>query len=295
MSNDTRLFTPPEAYPEAPRNMYYEVPSTKPEPEKVTRVFPWEGWAPRATRVFPGLNEEGLSEIGTETGAETESETMLAPMPGSVSGSLSGSMVTFTDEQLTANTTTTNATTTTEQGESCKRVYWNIEKPTESWKKYTRSNAWDEIPGIQRYVESIENAPKGRKKQNTSRSGPTATKQATEGPSKNSNLSPNIPLNELGPEVEESSLTVTPVPSTRGADTPPSELPIDHEHDHSLNSDDSNNRRADGRRQTLQEEWISTTADGLLQFLQVMGLYWEFVSAGNANEGGVSAVIGLIG
>ncbi|KAK2736145.1 capsule-associated protein CAP1 [Myotisia sp. PD_48] len=52
MSSSMELFQPPTPYPEAPKDMYYEVPQkhgiTRPPPS----LFPWEDRAPRPTRVF---------------------------------------------------------------------------------------------------------------------------------------------------------------------------------------------------------------------------------------------------
>lgn len=53
MSRDHGLFKPPQAYPEAPKDMYYKVPDTKPATsERPKPIFPWEHHAHKPTRVF---------------------------------------------------------------------------------------------------------------------------------------------------------------------------------------------------------------------------------------------------
>lgn len=49
------LYHPPTSYPEPPKDMWYEVPQTKPEPEAPPKpIFPWEQEQdrPRPTRIF---------------------------------------------------------------------------------------------------------------------------------------------------------------------------------------------------------------------------------------------------
>ncbi|KAM5473672.1 glycogenin glucosyltransferase [Microsporum audouinii] len=58
MSKDTELFQPPTSYPEAPKNMYYQVPTTAPTATRQTSAFPWERSAPTPTRVFIGEDAE---------------------------------------------------------------------------------------------------------------------------------------------------------------------------------------------------------------------------------------------
>ncbi|KAL1961333.1 hypothetical protein VTO42DRAFT_61 [Malbranchea cinnamomea] len=69
MSKDTQLFQPPKSYPEAPKNMYYEVPHKAP-PAKPPRLFPWEAHAPRPSRVFTEdlLDKSNIPESTSATG-----------------------------------------------------------------------------------------------------------------------------------------------------------------------------------------------------------------------------------
>ena len=58
MSESEQLFEPPENYPEPPKDMWYQVPPTKPTPKAPPKMlFPWEERAPKATRVFPKSRE----------------------------------------------------------------------------------------------------------------------------------------------------------------------------------------------------------------------------------------------
>jgi glycogenin glucosyltransferase len=54
-SGDRKLYHPPTSYPEPPKDMWYEVPSDKPQPEaKPKAIFPWEQHEKQSkpTRVF---------------------------------------------------------------------------------------------------------------------------------------------------------------------------------------------------------------------------------------------------
>ncbi|EIT72544.1 glycosyl transferase family 8 protein [Aspergillus flavus] len=124
MSEDNGLFKPPPFYPEAPKNMYYEVPSTKPEPEKLSQIFPWENQAPKPTRVF----------VNDDQGSVSLPSSMLSPVSPK--------------EPPTSSVEYTAS--------------WTTEKRSESWDSYSRSNAWDDVPEIQRYIQSI--APPRRAK-----------------------------------------------------------------------------------------------------------------------------------
>ena len=69
MSDDRQLFQPP-AYPEPPKDMWYEVPKTPPTADQPQSVFPWEATQSKPTRVFPNepkpqpppLNTTGANE-----------------------------------------------------------------------------------------------------------------------------------------------------------------------------------------------------------------------------------------
>ncbi|GAQ44369.1 glycosyl transferase family 8 protein [Aspergillus niger] len=178
MSQDEQLFQPPESYPEAPKNMYYEVPSTKPEPEKLAQVFPWETRAPRPTRVFPEDDQSSTTFTLPRSFIEsTEDESGPSP-----------------DSRVTS---------------------WTSEDPTESWDSYTRSNAWDEIPEIQRYIQSIQQARKGKVQVLTG--GPSSTGQSLVSGQERYTFSwsNNTRVTDFPSEQERPSLPVTPAPIRR--------------------------------------------------------------------------------
>ncbi|PYH43246.1 uncharacterized protein BP01DRAFT_375623 [Aspergillus saccharolyticus JOP 1030-1] len=166
MSEDQQLFQPPPSYPEAPKNMYYDVPSTRPEPEKLAQLFPWESHAPRPTRVFP---EDDQISINTIPRSLLESTAEEEPGP-----SLQSRDTTWT---------------------------WASEEPAESWEHYTRSNAWDEVPEIQRYISSMQQVRKGRVQVLT---GPSSSTEARD-----------VRITDFPSEQERPSLPVTPAPIRR--------------------------------------------------------------------------------
>ncbi|KAF3491654.1 glycogenin-2 [Arthroderma uncinatum] len=159
MSKDTELFQPPKSYPEAPKNMYYEVPTTAPTPKKQTSVFPWERSAPTPTRIF--LGEEWESSQATESPTSS-----TRPIPG--------------------------------------QAEWS----SQGLESYPRSNAWDEVPEIEKYMRSLHK-PRQAGVSVISGSGSSHTRGPSTG-SKSSSRKSNLRLTHFPPEQERPSPAVTP-------------------------------------------------------------------------------------
>ncbi|KAI2719056.1 CAZyme family GT8 [Penicillium roqueforti] len=174
MSEDTHLFQPPSSYPEAPKNMWYEVPA-KPEP-KPTTVFPWEHHAPKPTRVFA---EAPVELVQTPT-VPSEKKQHSPPSESTPPGPSS----------------------------SYTRVPY--EPSAESWQTYTRSNAWDEDPEIQRYIETIQGR---RTKSQVTSPGAQSNSPGKSPPTPG--FHPNTKITDFPTEVERPSLPVTPAPIHR--------------------------------------------------------------------------------
>ncbi|KAJ5084593.1 hypothetical protein NUU61_009172 [Penicillium alfredii] len=250
MSEDPNLFQPPPSYPEAPKNMYYQVPETKPEPTKVTQVFPWEHRAPKPTRIF--ADEHPVPEPSPQD--EPVSSPPAQPVP-------------------------TQALYT-------RAPY---EPPTASWESYTRSNAWDEDPQIQRYIESIQQARcartqviSGSSTSSTSShpSVPSSTSTVTGPPS---GIRPSIKLTDFPTEVERPSLPVTPAPIRRPADGGTND-----------GNDASHGALPVAEGVPSQEDWVGITVDVFSHLLRATYLLWESTeSPGSARRAPSPAVRGL--
>ena len=79
MSADTKLFQAPK-YPDAPKDMYYQVPSTPPISDRPKPIFPWESNAPKATRVFAeDIPSEAAPSVTTDDSAITDGESPRTP------------------------------------------------------------------------------------------------------------------------------------------------------------------------------------------------------------------------
>ncbi|KAL4779680.1 hypothetical protein BJX76DRAFT_351597 [Aspergillus varians] len=180
MSDDHQLFQPPTSYPEAPKNMYYQVPDTEPEPQKLTQIFPWETNAPKPTRVF------------------ADDERQLQPTSSPIS--------TKEDSRTSLSSQTTSRTSDIPSLSS------------ESWDTYSRSNAWDEVPEIQQYIQSIRPARKasvhvlsgGPNQQKTSPPIPVLHPSSS-GPG----FTISTRITDFPSEIERPSLPVTPAPIHR--------------------------------------------------------------------------------
>ncbi|KAK2758096.1 glycogenin glucosyltransferase [Emmonsiellopsis sp. PD_33] len=168
MSQDTELFQPPKSYPEAPKDMYYEVPPKQPSTETLSLVFPWETYAPKPTRVF--LDESPEADIAAVSHSKLLGKAKSDTAP-------EGPLISRQRQQT----------------------------PEDPWLSYTRSNAWDEVPEIEKYMRSIQKPRRGT----VQVLGETTTSEPSRRPS--------MKLTDFPTEIERPSLPVTPAPIRRAS------------------------------------------------------------------------------
>ena len=182
MSSDRHLFQAPTRYPEPPENLYFEAPRQKPMPERPKPIFPWEANQRKATRVFADDLPTTPSEVAPSTTTDDETQTETV-------------------------SPTTPAISTSSQ---------------ESMAAFSRSNAWDEMPEIDRY---IANLPQNRKAKlqvlfNSAQEKANASKEPTassvlESSRPNSDRRGSMKITDFPTEIERPSLPVTPAPVRR--------------------------------------------------------------------------------
>ena len=190
MSADRKLFQAPK-YPEPPKDMYYQVPSTPPAYERPKPIFPWETTALKPTRVFaddaplPAAPSEATPSVTTDDDDDgTQTETMSPSTPTLISNN------------------------------------------PEPFATYTRTNAWDDVPEIERYISQL---PQNRRakvqvllnnatgastghQRNVSGDEPMFS-PSIEDPSQQRR--PSMKLTDFPTEFERPSLPVTPAPVRR--------------------------------------------------------------------------------
>ena len=137
--------------------------------QKPTPIFPWEKDAAKPTRVFPEDNVEVTRELGKEPAA--------AP----------------TDEEQAVTPTTPTIHLTS----------------ADPWQTYTRGNAWDDIPEIERYIGSLQKNRKGNI-QVLQGYGSGIEQVSSPGGRRQS-----MRLTDFPTELERPSLPVTPAPIRR--------------------------------------------------------------------------------
>ncbi|CAP94436.1 glycogenin glucosyltransferase [Penicillium rubens] len=240
MSEDTHLFQPPSSYPEAPKNMWYEVPA-KPEPKPST-VFPWERHAPKPTRVFA---EEAPVELVGAPVISDEPEQPSIPSESAPPG----------------------------PSPSYTRV--PFEPSAESWQTYTRSNAWDEDPEIQRYIETIQ--ARCTKSQATS---PGAHSNSPGKSPPTPGFRPSTKITDFPTEVERPSLPVTPAPVHRTS-----------------YGDEASGTAALPAAEGVpsQEEWVGVTVDVFSSLLNATYLLWRSTESPGSARGAASSALGGLG
>ncbi|KAG7104226.1 Glycogenin-1 like protein [Verticillium longisporum] len=172
MSQDPAPFVPPPRYPSPPKDMWYEVPREKPAPpsQKPRAIFPWESNQPRPSRVFTDLPAESEAEKSEATPTDTEASTAEQK-----------------SEPVTPATPTINVI------------------PSDPWNTFTRTNAWDEMPEIERYVEGLQ---KHRRVKSQGSPGIASI-------NRKARQERGFRLTDFPSEVDRPSLPVTPAPIRR--------------------------------------------------------------------------------
>ncbi|KAK2017879.1 family 8 glycosyl transferase [Colletotrichum eremochloae] len=183
MSQDPAPFVPPERYPSPPRNMWYEVPKQKPT-QKPRPLFPWEVNQPKPARIFTtDLAEPEAEEFSsTPTGEKAALSISQDPTEPSLIGS---TMTGQKGEPSTPSTPTIKVS------------------PSDPWTTFTRTNAWDEVPEIERYVEGLQKHRRGKSQGSVGLSDEKAAKEH------------GLKLTDFPSVVERPSLPVTPAPIRR--------------------------------------------------------------------------------
>ncbi|KAF2139616.1 glycosyltransferase family 8 protein [Aplosporella prunicola CBS 121167] len=182
-SESKELFQAPVVYPEPPKDMWYEVPKTKPKvSEEPKPIFPWETERPKArpTRVF------------AEDAPQPKLEPQITPEPLAVSQK---------EEPISQASTATTP-------------------PEDPWQSFGQSkNAWDSVPGIERYVRAVLGAqtkkarPSSLSLESISQSSDilSPTGEGDKGKERHESLI----LTDFPTAVERPSLPVTPAPIRR--------------------------------------------------------------------------------
>ncbi|EWZ46801.1 hypothetical protein FOCG_11352 [Fusarium oxysporum f. sp. radicis-lycopersici 26381] len=205
MSRDTAPFIPPERYPSPPKNMWYEVPKEKPAPRSkpAPEIFPWERNRPRPTRSFIGEPEPPAPEP-----EPTPGESGSDPSTGSTT------QLSVKTEGLTepSEVTTSGSGAKNESNASTPIVQIT---PSDPWTSYTRTNAWDEVPEIERYVDRLHGGHR-RGKSSTSTIGRVKSPSTGAWRDDRSNFkNRGLKLTDFPSATERPSLPVTPAPIQR--------------------------------------------------------------------------------
>lgn len=165
--------------------MWYEVPKEKPAPttQKPRAIFPWEAHQPRPSRVFasPSQAQEAFE---TSTGEHQASSGLQRSTESSFAETFKAG---GTSEPAEPATPTIKIS------------------PSDPWTAFTRSNAWDEVPEIERYVEHLQGAHRRTRSQGTT--GVVSGKRVAR--------DHGFRLTDFPSEVDRPSLPVTPAPTRR--------------------------------------------------------------------------------
>ncbi|KAF4121798.1 glycogenin [Geosmithia morbida] len=189
MSRDVAPFVAPPRYPSPPKDMWYEVPkepTTPAEPPKP--MFPWENRRPPPTRTFAGQEEPSSSSAERSDPVSEQEHTASSDRSGKAP-----------------------STPTKETPKS-------PEPSVGPWSSFQLNNAWDQVPQIGRYVDSLQKHRRVRSL------GPNAAdvsspQQGAAFPSGAPSLQHRriggFKLTDFPTEAERPSLPVTPAPIGR--------------------------------------------------------------------------------
>ncbi|KAI0201029.1 glycosyltransferase family 8 protein [Astrocystis sublimbata] len=196
MSKSTAAFIAPKQYPKPPKDMWYEVPKEAPAApsEPLKPIFPWESRRPKPSRIF---NDESLGPLNTEArGPDAPSGKKQLVLQ---TGQPAESSVTETSSADTKSEPVTPITPT---------IKISLADP---WSSFSRSNAWDEVPAIQGYADSMQ------KRLSPARKSPGTIDLPSPSEGIGSFMQPRrgSKLTDFPTENERPSLPVTPAPMRR--------------------------------------------------------------------------------
>ncbi|KAI4177062.1 MAG: hypothetical protein LQ343_000543 [Gyalolechia ehrenbergii] len=174
MSSDRTLFQPPASYPDPPKNMHYQVPSSPRSNGRPKPIFPWEHNQAKPIRVYPGDRRPSSSpRSGSTPSITTDADTQA--------------------ETASPSTPTIQVT------------------PAEPWASFSHTNAWDEMPEIARYIANLPQNRRRNQPQVPLRKNGTAQSPSTASPPPGpQQRRSSLILTDFPTEFERPSLPVTP-------------------------------------------------------------------------------------
>ncbi|KAF1834763.1 nucleotide-diphospho-sugar transferase [Decorospora gaudefroyi] len=188
-SDSRTLFQAPHAYPEAPRDMWYKLPETKPKPaEKPKPIFPWEREAdrPAPTRVF--------------------AEDLVPPEPTPAVSSPTHPFSTVHYDEDDGEVEPVMSSHRVSSSKSAEQQWQSFQQ--------TSVNAWDSVPGIENYVRAISDLT-GRRGKTPSLRQSTGIEDLGSPLLERRNRRESLILTDFPSAVERPSLPVTPAPVRR--------------------------------------------------------------------------------
>jgi glycogenin glucosyltransferase len=230
--------------------MYYQVPTTKPEPHKHSTVFPWEQHAPKPTRVF--AEEPAPEEIHQDAQEPHQGTQQEVPRESEESPAEPQNQLFQPNEPPPS-------------GPLYTRVPYA--PSASSYQTYNRSNAWDEDPEIQRYIETVQQARRAKTQ---------VVSPGSEHSSPSETSRPSTKITDFPTEVERPSLPVTPAPIHRTLSESSDALP---------SAEDVPN----------QEDWVGVTVDVFSSLLGATYLLWRSTESPGDARGAAAEAVGSFG
>ncbi|KAK7935152.1 glycogenin glucosyltransferase [Apiospora marii] len=196
MSRDTAPFVPPERYPSPPKNMYYEIPRDRPTPHyvKPKAIFPWE------------INQEAPTRVFAEDAVRQEAGSSSAPTSEPPASSSSE------DQTLAESLVTENSPTRPKEEPATPTTPTLSVTSSDPWSSFTRTNAWDEVPEIERYVGTLQ---KHRRSLSLKSPGNIGMPRRSGEVLESERVQRGLKLTDFPSETERPSLPVTPAPVRR--------------------------------------------------------------------------------
>ncbi|KAJ8124138.1 hypothetical protein ONZ43_g72 [Nemania bipapillata] len=197
MSKNTAPFIAPQQYPSPPKDMWYEVPKEAPAApsEPLKPIFPWEANRPKPSRIFveekpivsPQPEPHDVDAFSNESQPQRDAKPLVDP------SAIEASTEEQASQPVTPITPTIQIT------------------PSDPWASYTLTNAWDDVPEIERYVGSMQKHRRSKSLQSPGMIGLPSPSEGIDVTWRRRGSK----VTDFPSEVERPSLPVTPAPIHR--------------------------------------------------------------------------------